>query len=64
MYTIERVFGKYIIHKTGDNTGKFGLYLQSVKRNGDYIWSYDYTYAKTMTLKTATKHFNILSQEG
>ena len=47
MYTIERVFGKYIIHKTGDNTGKFGLYLQSVKRNGDYIWSYDYTYAKT-----------------
>ena len=61
-YKIEEQFGKYIIHKTGEEVpGKWGLYLMSTGKNG-YRWSYDFTYAKTMTLKTAKKHLAILQE--
>jgi hypothetical protein len=34
-YQIENCFGKYVIHKTGDDVpGKFGLYLSKVKKDG------------------------------
>lgn len=59
-YEIEKSFGQYIIHQTGEDVpGKWGLYLMSTSKNG-YKWSYDYSYAKTMTLKTAKKHLAIL----
>lgn len=60
-YELEKMQGKYIIHKTGDNVpGKYGLYLYGIGRNNNYKWGYDYTYAKEMTLKTAKKHLRIL----
>ena len=59
-YDIQPSFGKFIIHKSGDNCGKYGLYLTRVKKDGSYMWGYDYTYAKSMTLKTAEKHLKIL----
>ncbi len=59
-YSIEKSFGKYIIHKTGDNISKDGLYLKSIKKDGTYIWGLDYSTAKDMTLKTAEKHLSIL----
>lgn len=59
-YEIEKSFGQYIIHQTGEDVpGKWGLYLISVSKNG-YRWGYDYSIAKTMTLKTAKKHLAIL----
>jgi hypothetical protein len=62
-YQIENNFGKYIIHKTGDDVpGKYGLYLSKIKKDGSYEWVYDYTYAKRMTLKTAEKHLKILEK--
>jgi hypothetical protein len=61
-YKIEEQFGKYIIHKTGEEVpGKWGLYLTGTGKNG-YKWGYDYTYAKLMTLKTAKKHLAILQE--
>lgn len=58
-YEIENFQRKYIIHELNP-AFKFGLYVSGVKRNGDYIFTTDYTYAKTMTLKTAEKHKSIL----
>jgi hypothetical protein len=61
-YKIEEQFGKYIIHKTGEEVpGKWGLYLMGTGKNG-YKWSYDFSYAKPMTLKTAKKHLTILQE--
>lgn len=62
-YQIEKCFGKYTIHKTGEDVpGKYGLYLSKVKKDGSYEWVSDYSIAKTMTLATAKKHLTILEK--
>lgn len=33
------------------------LYVSKVKRNGEYEYTHDYTYAKDMSKQTAMKHF-------
>ncbi len=62
-YELEKTCHGYVIHQTGEDVpGKWGLYLVSTSKNG-YRWSYDYSYAKTMTLKTAKKHLAILEAD-
>lgn len=51
-----------MIHKN-DPRYKFGLYVSKAKRDGTYEFTTDYTYAKTYSLKTATKHLNILNAQ-
>jgi hypothetical protein len=58
-YEIERGWGKYTIHKTGDGCGLYGLYLFKVSKN-NYHWVKDYSIAKYTSLKTAQKHLAIL----
>lgn len=58
-YELEYSFGAYIIHEINPKH-KYGCYVSKVHRNGQYSFTLDYTYAKSMTKKTALKHIAIL----
>ena len=62
LYSLDKTCWGYMIHKN-DPRYKFGLYVSKVKRDGTYEFTTDYTYAKTYSLKTATKHLNILNAQ-
>ena len=61
-YDIQRSFGKYIIHAQDPNF-KFGKYVSKVHRDGSYSFTLDFTYAKSMSEKTALKHVKILESK-
>lgn len=56
---IQRSFGKFIIH-VKDPRYKFGKYVSVVHKDGSYSFTLDFTYAKSMTKKTALKHMRKL----
>lgn len=62
IYSITKTCWGYMIRKN-DPDYKYGLYVCTVKRDGTYEFTTDYTYAKTFSLKTATKHLNILNSK-
>lgn len=62
-YEVYKNFGLWIIHELNNNY-KYGLYVKGVKRNGEYIFTQDYTHAKGYKNRaTAEKHAEILQHK-
>ena len=57
----KNAWGYYLYTTTTDN--RYNVYVSKVHRDNTYDFSLDHLYAKSMSLKTATKHLAILNKE-